>query len=113
MLTKSVLLAATLGVAAIVATPGEARPLHRLPYRHHYVVAYSAPPLVIRKRSYLDPGVAVQPGSETTYVAESTQDYDTNEIFHDRFESNLPRRFEVPGRPEPLFEFETPRDPLP
>jgi hypothetical protein len=107
------LLASTLAVAATAASAGEVRPRHAYTHRVHYAAVYTAPPLVIRKRSYLDPGVVVQPGSGPSYVAESTMDYDTKQIFHSRFESNLPDRFEVPGRPEPLFVFETPRDPLP
>src|SRR5260370_26369032 len=115
MPAKVLLLAAAVLVAAPAATPGEARPRHRHFAYSGYYVAPTAPPLTIRKRSYLDAGVVVPQGSESAYVAESTTlgaAYVTKDLFGSRFGSNLPNRLHVLGRPEPVFEFETPRDPF-
>jgi hypothetical protein len=116
MLTKLLLLTATLAVTATAAMPSEARPRYHYPHRSHEVVAQTAPPLTIYKRSYLDAGVIVPWGTgQPSYVAESTTlgaPYVTKDIFHSVFESNLPFRFENPGRPQPVFVFETPRDPF-
>ncbi|MDB5642662.1 MAG: uncharacterized protein JWN07_1979 [Hyphomicrobiales bacterium] len=71
----------------------------------------SAPPLTIQRRSFLDPGPVAPVGSRNRYVQSITTmavpvyaeigvpgrfGYDT-----------LPRRFDPPGRPQPLVEFST------
>jgi hypothetical protein len=71
----------------------------------------AAPPLTIQRRSFLDPGVVAPVGSRARYVQSITTlavpvyaelgvpgrfGYDT-----------LPRRFDPPGRPQPIFEFST------
>ena len=71
----------------------------------------SAPPLTIQRRSFLDPGPVVAVGSLNRHVQAITTmavpayaeigvpgrfGYDT-----------LPRRFDPPGRPQPIFTFST------
>jgi hypothetical protein len=71
----------------------------------------TAPPLTIQRRSFLDPGPIAPVGSRNRYVQSITTlavpvyaeigvpgrfGYDV-----------LPRRFDPPGRPQPLFEFST------
>lgn len=73
----------------------------------------SAPPLTIQRRSFLDPGPVVAVGSLNRHVQAITTlavpayaeigvpgrfGYDT-----------LPRRFDPPGRPQPVFTFSTGR----
>lgn len=74
------------------------------------VTIESAPPLTVQRRSFLDPGKVAPIGSRNRYVQQITQierpvysyigpggfGYET-----------LPRRFDPPGRPQPLFEFST------
>jgi hypothetical protein len=72
-----------------------------------------APPLTIQRRSFLDPGPVVAVGSLNRHVQAITTlavpayaeigvpgrfGYDT-----------LPRRFDPPGRPQPMFTFSTGR----
>ena len=71
----------------------------------------AAPPLTIQRRSFLDPGPVAPVGSRNRYMQSITTlaapmyaeigvpgrfGYDT-----------LPRRFDPPGRPQPVFEFST------
>jgi hypothetical protein len=71
-----------------------------------------APPLTIQRRSFLDPGPIVPVGSMSNYMTANTilnlPIYAT--YAPDAFgRSVLPRRFDPPGRPQPLFEFSTGR----
>ncbi|MBV9246767.1 MAG: hypothetical protein JO366_18365 [Methylobacteriaceae bacterium] len=106
---------AIVAMAGVIAAPVIAAPRHH--HRHHaYYVEYypPMPEITVNKRSYLDAGVVVPQGTQEAYVAESTTlgaPYVVKDIFRDRFDSGLPNRFELPGRSEPLFEFETPGAP--
>ncbi len=84
-------------------------------HRHHTRVAEpyndARPPLTVNRRSFLDPGPMVPVGSLSNYVTANTifnrtpdQYYLKSEFGNDR----LPWPLEVPGRPQPIFEFETP-----
>ncbi len=72
-----------------------------------------APPLTIQRRSFLDPGVVVPVGSRSLYVAAITQlavpVYAEMGVGGGFGYYTLPRRFDPPGRPEPLFVFSTGR----
>jgi hypothetical protein len=62
------------------------------------------PPVVIQRRSFLDPGKVVPRGSMHNYVGMDTslrQPVYSNQ----RGFEHMPRRFDPPGRPQPLFEF--------
>lgn len=70
-----------------------------------------APPLTIQRRSFLDPGPVVPVGSRSRYVQAITTlavpvwaEVGAGKGFG--YET-LPRRFDPPGRPEPLFVFST------
>jgi hypothetical protein len=84
-------------------------------HRHHTQVAAryhdERPPLTVNRRSFLDPGPAVPVGSMSNYVTANTifnrtpdQVFNTASFGNDR----LPRPLEVPGRPSPVLDFETP-----
>jgi hypothetical protein len=65
------------------------------------------PPLVIQRRSFLDPGKIAPRGSMHNYVGMDTwlrEPVYWNQRGLLRLE-NLPQRFDPPGRPQPLFEF--------
>ena len=84
-------------------------------HRHHPRVAEryhdERPPLTVNRRSFLDPGPAVPVGSMSNYVTANTifnrtpdQVFNTASFGNDR----LPWPLEVPGRGQPIVEFETP-----
>jgi hypothetical protein len=109
----SIVLAAA-ALAALTASANAQTTRHR----HHprVVEPYNdeRPPLTVNKRSFLDPGPAVPVGSMSYYVTANTifnrtpdQIYATSLYGNDR----LPRPLEVPGRPQPILEFETPAYP--
>jgi hypothetical protein len=102
--------AAAFGWLAASAT-AQAKPRHR-----HYPQAAERyyderPPLTVNRRSFLDPGPVVPVGSMSNYVTANT-------IFNRPVARNFPRSpfgnevlpgpLEVPGRPQPVVEFETP-----
>ena len=65
------------------------------------------PPLTVQKRSFLDMGAVVPVDSMQNYVLIGTK---LNEpVYYNQRGllglETLPQRFEVPGRPRPLFEF--------
>jgi hypothetical protein len=65
------------------------------------------PPVVIQRRSFLDPGKVVPRGSMHNYVGMDAwlrEPVYWNQRGLLRLE-NLPQRFDPPGRPQPLFEF--------
>ncbi len=65
-----------------------------------------APPITIKKRSFLDSGPVVPVGSLNNYVTMDTlyglPPYDNNRAWFGR--ETLPRRFDIPGA-GPLFNF--------
>ena len=108
--TVSIVLAAA-ALAAFTAAANAQTTRHR----HHTRVAEryfdERPPLTVNRRSFLDPGPAVPVGSMSNYVTANTifnrtpdQIFATSSFGNDR----LPQPLEVPGRPQPIFEFETP-----
>jgi|GEM_PF-1866048 hypothetical protein len=115
--SKKPILAAAAGLALMTASASGQPPRHRQlsPVVDQYV--NERPPLIVRKRSYLDPGNVPPEGQRTpNYVKMSTilsrtpdQVFNTAAFGNDR----LPRPLEVPGRPSPILEFETPAYPYP
>ncbi len=78
---------------------------------HVYVYRDSRPPITVNKRSWLDPGPVVPQGSLENYVTQNTVLNQTPDQanYRSRFgNETLPRRFELPGRPEPVVTFWTP-----
>jgi len=71
----------------------------------------NAPPLTIQRRSFLDPGPVAPVGSRSRYVQSITTM--AVPVYAElgvpgRFGyDSLPRRFDPPGRPQPVFEFST------
>ncbi|MGO9008269.1 MAG: hypothetical protein ACLQIQ_18675 [Beijerinckiaceae bacterium] len=99
--------------ALAVSAPANANTKHRL-HRHavHVVDFYDQrPPLTVNRRSWLDPGPVVPQGNMQHYVEANTSlNLTPDQMYTDKFGNDLlPRRFDPPGRPEPLVEFWTPR----
>ncbi len=113
--TTLIVIAAAAAIAALAPasaqtqTPAKARP-HRQPVAVAY--ANERPPLTVNKRSFLDPGPVVPVGSMSNYVTASTIFNRTPDQVAQRSKfgnEELPAPLEVPGRPSPVFQFETPR----
>ncbi|HLH11404.1 MAG TPA: hypothetical protein VKV77_05930 [Methylovirgula sp.] len=99
--------------AAAFATSAEAAVKHHHHLRQQDPVVYDSgqPPLEVNKRSWLDPGNVVQPGTMESYVTESTGFNKTPDQAYQpsRFGGEaLPRPLYPTGRPEPIVEFWTP-----
>lgn len=121
--TSTALVSIGLALAALVAAhaAAAAQPRHHHHYRH---LAHSAAisratqsPLIVNKRSWLDPGPLAPNGSiGPDYVAEGTFFRQTpdEKYFPSRFhEDAMPRPLYVPGGSmTPLVTFATPRDPF-
>ena len=72
------------------------------------------PPLTVNRRSFLDPGPVVPVGSMSNYVTASTVFGQTPDQYFlkSQFGNEVrPAPLEVPGRPQPIIEFETPAYP--
>ncbi len=71
----------------------------------------AAPPLTIQRRSFLDSGKQVPVGSLNRYMQQMTQlarpAWSTTGVPGLYGYDALPRRFDPPGRPQPLLEFST------
>jgi hypothetical protein len=71
----------------------------------------AAPPLTIQRRSFLDPGPVAPVGSRSRYVQAITTlavpVYAELGVPGRFGYETLPRRFDPPGRPQPIFEFST------
>ncbi|HEY8578793.1 MAG TPA: hypothetical protein VIL72_02830 [Beijerinckiaceae bacterium] len=92
-----------LGLAAAAATAVAIADAHAQARRGRA----EPPPLTIQRRSFLDPGRVVPVDSMRNYVLIGTY---LNQPVYDnqrgRFGlETLPRRFDPPGRPSPLFNF--------
>ena len=105
---------ATAAFAALTATASAQATRHR----HHPRVAEQyndeRPPLTVNKRSFLDPGPVVPVGSMSNYVTASTVFGQTPDQYFlkSQFGNEVrPAPLEVPGRPQPIIEFETPAYP--
>jgi hypothetical protein len=81
------------------AADARERPVH-----HNRSVAKT---LVVPKRSFLDAGVVVAPGTLPNYATTMRMDPPIY-TYDDRYTRNLPSPWFMPGRPQPLFQFETP-----
>src|SRR5208282_5174866 len=96
--------------AALTATASAQTTKHR---HHHPQVArhYERPPLTVNQRSFLDPGPVVPVGSMSNYVTTNTIFARTADQYFLKSQFGnevLPAPLEVPGRPQPIYEFETP-----
>jgi hypothetical protein len=80
------------------------------PRRAHHPVVAPSEPIIIQKRSYLDPGNVVPVGTENNYVTTTVMSPPANS-YDARYIGNLPSPYFMPGRPQPLFQFETPGAP--
>ncbi len=114
--TTALLFASTLSVvatAALAETPARRHVQH---HKHITPIVYQdeRPPLTVNKRSFLDPGPVVPVGSMSNYVTANTIFNRTPDQTFARSKygnEELPWPLEVPGRPGPLIEFETPAYP--
>jgi hypothetical protein len=96
------LLAAALACGWTAAADARQRPQRPLLNSHS-----SARTLTIPKRSYLDAGVVVAPGSLPNYATQMRMQAPIYS-YDDRFTDPIPSPWFMPGRPQPLFQFETP-----
>jgi len=99
-------------IFAGIVVAAEAKPLKHHPRYMHYVsapVIYARPPLTINKRSFLDPGPVVPVGSESAYMVQNTYFATTPDqnFARSKFGNEaLPQPLEVPGRPQPVYQFD-------
>lgn len=108
-----VLAAAALAAFTVAAGAQTAR------HRHHAPRVAAAPnderpPLTVNRRSFLDPGPVAPVYSAPNYVAQNTIFGRTSDqYFAKSLYGNdlLPDPLRVPGRPQPVLEFETPAYP--
>src|ERR1700732_5127024 len=107
----SIVLAAAALAAFTASANAQTKPRHH----HRQRVAERSyderPPLTVNRRSFLDPGPAVPVGSMSNYVTANTIFTRTPDQIFGRSSSGtarLPQPLEVPGRPQPVVEFETP-----
>jgi hypothetical protein len=104
--------ASLLAALAVMATVADAQHA-RQPARHHArvrIAHYPAPPLTVRRRSFLDPGNVVPVGSLSNYMIDNTifiRTPDQNFARSKFGNETLPGPFDLPGRQEPIFEFST------
>ena len=120
----STLVAATamLGLCVGTADAQPSKKLHAAHAKAPAVAAYTvaeitAPPLTVRKRSFLDPGNVVAPGSDTPeYIAASTTELrPVTASYAPAFfgESELPGRFDLPPSNPRFNPSSQPHIPLP
>jgi hypothetical protein len=96
--------------AAFAAMPAAAATHHVRQHQRVHVVQHEAPPLTVRRRSFLDSGNVVPVGSQSNYMIDNTiflRTADQNFARSKFGNEALPGPFDLPGRPEPLFEFST------
>jgi hypothetical protein len=100
----------TFSILAVIGAGLPAAPAAARPRRVHHPVVAPSEPVIIQKRSYLDPGTMVPPGSGANYVTSIVMGPPANS-YDARYIGNLPSPYFMPGRPQPLFQFETPGAP--
>ena len=100
------LVTGALALGLLAAPAAFAQPRHRA-----HLAAKQAPPLTITRRSFLDYGTQAPVGSLQQYMVANTlwnvTPADANSISHFGGFENLPGRFGIGGRQEPLFTFST------
>jgi hypothetical protein len=102
---------AALALCIAVSASAQTKPVKKAHRAYRPVVYTEQPALTVNRRSFLDPGPVAPVGSRSNYVADQTIFNRTpDQVFaRSKFGNEaLPRPLEVPGRPSPLFEFETP-----
>ena len=113
---------AAIALSAGVADAQTSKKLHvartKAPAAADYRIAeITAPPLTVRKRSFLDPGNVVAPGSDTPeYIAASTTEVrPVTASYAPAFfgESELPGRFDLPPTNPRFNPSSEPHIPLP
>lgn len=104
-------LAAAAAIAAFTVAANAETARHRYHPRVAQPYQDERPPLTVNKRSFLDPGPVVPVGSMSNYVTQNTIFARTSDQYFLKSQFGnevLPAPLEVPGRPEPILEFETP-----
>ncbi|SFK68051.1 hypothetical protein [Methylocapsa palsarum] len=114
MFGKSISLSVAAAALAAMTVTATAQTKPQRHYRQTLAQQYSdeRPPLTVNRRSFLDPGPVVPVGSMSNYVTANTVFVQTSDQNYARSKygnAELPRPLEVPGRPQPVLEFETPR----
>jgi hypothetical protein len=101
------LVLAAVAVAAAAASAQTKAKQRRSPLVEQY--ANQAPPITVKKRSFLDPGPVVPVGSLSNYVTATTVFNRTeDQTFKRSLFGNeaLPAPLEIPARAQPLVTFE-------
>ncbi len=110
--TATIMIAGAAVAALTASAPAQAKARHhRYPQQVAQRYYDERPPLTVNQRSFLDPGPVVPVGSMSNYVTANTIFNRTpDQVFLKSQFGNetLPAPLEVPGRPQPIFEFETP-----
>jgi len=111
---RNLFVAFAVAALAVASLPPNAKAETHRVHRHrvapHYAAENERPPLTVNQRSFLDPGPVVPVGSMSSYVTQftvfgrSTDQYYAKSLYGNEV---LPAPLEVPGRPQPIFEFET------
>jgi len=110
--TKLVFGSAMIASFMMAAEAAEAKQIKHHPRYARYVAApvnYARPPLTVNKRSFLDPGPVVPVGSESAYMVQNTYFATTPDQNYARSKFGneaLPQPLEVPGRPQPVYQFD-------
>jgi len=105
------LASAAIGLCLAVSASAQTKPLKKAHRAYRPVVYTQQPALTVNRRSFLDPGPVAPVGSRSNYMADQTTFNRTpDQVFaRSKFgNETLPAPFEVPGRPSPILEFETP-----
>ena len=120
LFNKPCLVVAAAALATFTANASAQTTTHRhhprVVERHHHphvAVQYidERPPLTVNRRSFLDPGPVVPVGSMSSYMTENTFFNRTPDQYFLKSEFGnevRPQPLEVPGRAEPIIEWETP-----
>jgi len=118
MTHRNLFVAFALATIAVASLPPNAKAETHKSHHHravpHYATQNERPPLTVNQRSFLDPGPVVPVGSMSRYVTQFTVfGRTTDQYFAKSLYGNevLPAPLEVPGRPQPIYEFETPGSP--
>ncbi len=108
---KPVLVLAAAVLTALAANANAQTVRHRHhPPRVAQQYAGERPPLTVNRRSFLDPGPIAPAGSMTNYIAQNTYYSRTPDQYFLKGQFGnevLPQPLEVPGRPQPIIEWET------
>ncbi|HTV33666.1 MAG TPA: hypothetical protein VME69_11285 [Methylocella sp.] len=111
-------MAVAIAAIFVASLPPDASAQTQKSHRHKAVpnntFEIKRPPLTVNARSFLNPGPIVPVGSMSRYVTQSTVFGRTTDEYYAKPQFGtevLPGPLDVPGRPQPVLQFETPGAP--